>query len=116
MSTQKFGFLPTAMSDSVFAIIGEELGIAGCVAVIALFCLFLWLGIQVAKNSNDRFSKLTAVGITVWITLQAFINMASSAGIFPFAGIPLPFFSYGGSHLVAEIIGIGLLLNISKNS
>ena len=116
MSSQKFGFLPQAMSDSVFAIIGEELGIIGCAGVIILFILFFWLGLKIAKSSNDRFSKLTAVGITVWITLQAFINMAPAAGIFPLAGIPLPFFSYGGSHLVTEIIGIGLLLNISKNT
>ena len=104
------------MSDSIFAIIGEELGIIGCVALIAVFILFFWLGIQIAKNSNDRFAKMTAIGIVVWITLQAFINMASVAGIFPLAGIPLPFFSYGGSHLVVELIGVGLLLNISKNS
>jgi len=116
MSTQKFGFLPQAMSDSIFAIIGEELGIIGCVVLVAAFILFFWLGIKIAKNSNDRFSKMTAIGIVFWITLQAFINMASVAGIFPLAGIPLPFFSYGGSHLVVELIGVGLLLNISKNT
>jgi len=116
MSSQKFGFLPQAMSDSIFPIIGEELGIIGCVGLVILFALFFWLGFKVARSTNDRFSKLTAIGITFWITLQAFINMASSAGAFPLAGIPLPFFSYGGSHLVTELIGIGLLLNISKNS
>lgn len=116
MSTQKFGFLPQAMSDSIFAIIGEELGIIGCVALIAVFILFFWLGIQISKNSNDRFSKMLAIGIVFWICLQAFINISSSAGIFPLAGIPLPFFSYGGSHLAAELIGVGLLLNISKNT
>jgi len=116
MSSQKFGFLPQAMTDSVFAIMGEELGIIGCLILVALFVFFFWLGIKVARSSNDRFSKLAAIGITFWITLQAFINMASSVGIFPLAGIPLPFFSYGGSHLVTELIGIGLLLNISKNT
>ena len=116
LSTQKFGFLPQAMSDSIFAIIGEEIGAIGCIILIALFVLLFWLGIQVAKNSNDRFSKMVAIGIVFWITLQAFINMSSVAGIFPLAGIPLPFFSYGGSHLMVEMIGIGLLLNISKNS
>ena len=116
MSTQKFGFLPQAMSDSIFAIIGEEIGAIGCIALIAIFILFFWLGLQIAKNSNDRFSKLTAVGIVFWITLQAFINISSVAGIFPLAGIPLPFFSYGGSHMLAEMIGVGLLLNISKNT
>lgn len=116
MSAQKFKFLPQAMSDSIFAIIGEELGIIGCVVLIAIFVLFFWQGIKIAKNSTDRFSKITAIGIVFWITLQAFINMASAAGIFPLAGIPLPFFSYGGSHLAAELIGVGLLLNISKNT
>ncbi len=116
MSVQKFGFLPQAMTDSIFAIIGEELGIIGAVLVIIAFILFFWLGIQIAKNSNDKFSKMVAVGVVFWITFQAFINMASSAGIFPLAGIPLPFFSYGGSHLVVELIGVGLLLNISKNT
>jgi cell division protein FtsW len=116
MSVQKFGFLPQAMSDSIFAIIGEETGAIGCIALITIFILFFWLGLQIAKNSNDRFSKMTAIGIVFWITLQAFINISSVAGIFPLAGIPLPFFSYGGSHLVVELIGVGLLLNISKNT
>ena len=116
MSTQKFGFLPQAMSDSIFAIIGEEIGAVGCIALIAIFILFFWLGLQIAKNSNDRFSKMTAIGIVFWITFQAFINISSVVGIFPLAGIPLPFFSYGGSHLAVELLGVGLLLNISKNT
>ncbi len=115
MSTQKFGFLPQAMGDSMFAIFGEELGIVGSVVLIALFLAFLYLGFSIAKNSTDTFSRLTAIGITTWIVFQAFINIASATGLFPLAGIPLPFFSYGGSHLIAEIIGVGLLLNISKN-
>lgn len=114
MSVQKFGFLPQAMSDSVFAIFAEETGIFGCAILIGLFILFAWLGFKIAKNSNDRFSKLTAIGITFWIVFQAFINISSVAGIFPLSGIPLPFFSYGGSHLITELIGVGLLLNISK--
>lgn len=116
MSTQKFGYLPQAMTDSIFAVIGEELGIFGCAILIGLFVLFFWLGISIAKNSNDKFSKLTAMGIVFWITFQGFINIASIIGIFPIAGVPLPFFSYGGSHLTVELIGVGLLLNISKNS
>lgn len=116
MSTQKFGYLPQAISDSIFAVIGEELGIVGCAALIGLFILFFWLGINIAKNSSDRFSKLIAIGIVFWITFQAFINIAAITGIFPIAGVPLPFFSYGGSHLAIELIAVGLLLNISKNS
>lgn len=116
MSVQKFDFLPQAMSDSIFAVIGEELGIVGAVGLVVAFALLFWLGIKISKKSNDRFAKLAALGIIFWITLQAFINISSAAGVFPLAGIPLPFFSYGGSHLVAEMIGIGLLLNISKNT
>jgi len=116
MSTQKFGFLPQAMTDSIFAIIGEEMGIIGGLILIAAFIFLLWLGIKIAKESNDRFSKMVAVGITFWIALQAFINMASVSAIFPLAGIPLPFFSYGGSHLLVELFSVGLLLNISKNT
>lgn len=116
MSSQKFGHLPQAMTDSIFAVMGEELGIVGCLVLLCLFIFFFWQGMKIARMANDRFSKLTAVGITFWITLQAMINMGSCVGIFPMAGIPLPFFSYGGSHLVAELIGLGILLNISKNS
>jgi cell division protein FtsW len=116
MSSQKFGYIPQAMTDSVFPIIAEESGIVGCIILIALFIFLLWRGIVISKNSTDNFSKFTALGIVFWITLQAFINISSSIGIWPLAGIPLPFFSYGGSHLLTELAGVGLLLNISKNS
>lgn len=116
MSTQKFGFLPQAMSDSIFAVIGEELGIVGCIVLIGMYTTLFWTAIKISRQTPDRFSKMAAIGIGFWITLQAFVNMASAAGIFPLAGIPLPFFSYGGSHLVTELAGIGLLLNISKNT
>jgi len=115
MSDQKFGRLPLAMNDAMFSVIGEELGFAGCSVIVVLFCLFFWLGIRIALLSHDRFSKMAAIGITFWITLQAFINIASAIGIFPFVGIPLPFLAYGGSHLLMELIGVGILLNISKN-
>jgi len=115
MSTQKFE-LPQAMSDAVFSIIGEELGMFGALIIVVAFCLFLWFCIRISQKSNDKFSKLTAIGIGVWIILQAFINIASSIGIFPFVGVPLPFFSYGGSHLLTEIVAVGILLNISKNT
>ncbi|MBI3631757.1 MAG: cell division protein FtsW [Candidatus Staskawiczbacteria bacterium] len=114
MSVQKFGFLPQAMGDSIFSILGEETGIIGCLFVIALFSFFLFLGVKIAKSSNDKFAQLTAIGITFWISIQAFFNIAANLGIAPLAGIPLPFFSYGGSHLITELIGVGMLLNISK--
>ncbi|MBI2050119.1 MAG: putative lipid II flippase FtsW [Candidatus Staskawiczbacteria bacterium] len=115
MSSQKFGFLPQAMSDSLFAIWGEETGIIGSLLLVVLFSFFLLLGVKIAKSSRDSFSQLTAFGITFWIIIQTFLNIAANLGILPLAGIPLPFFSYGGSHLVVELIGVGILLNISKN-
>ena len=115
LSIQKFG-LPQAMSDSVFAIFAEETGLIGCFILISLFILFFWQGIQIAKKSNDKFSKMASVGIMTWLITQAFMNIASNVGLFPLTGIPLPFFSYGGSHLITEMISIGILLNISKNT
>ncbi len=116
MSTQKFGFVPEAISDSIFAIIGEEVGIFGCLILVGLFIAFFWQGINIANRTEDTFAKLVCIGICTWITFQAFINISSSLGLFPLAGIPLPFFSYGGSHIIAELVGVGILLNISKNS
>jgi len=115
MSTQKFGFLPQTMSDSIFAILGEEVGILGCSIIVLLFVLFSYGCMWIAKHSTDKFSKLIAVGVSVWIGVQAFVNIASALGIFPLSGVPLPFFSYGGSHIIAELIAVGLLLNISKH-
>jgi len=116
MSVQKLGGLPQATSDFIFAILGEETGIVGCVILIILFLLFFWFGMKIAQKSNDRFSRLTAMGITFWIVLQAFVNIGSVIGLLPVSGVPLPFLSAGGSHMVTELIGVGLLLNISKNT
>ncbi len=116
MSVQKYGNVPEALTDSIFAIIGEELGFIGCVVLIGLFVALFLCGLYLYRHNTDTFSKLTAIGIVFWITIQALINMSSSAGLFPLAGIPLPFFSYGGSHMVVEMIGVGLLLNIAKNT
>lgn len=114
MSVQRFGFLPQPMSDSIFAIFSEETGFLGALTVILLFLIFFWRGVEISKQSQDRFSKLAALGISCWIILQTFVNISSIIGILPLMGIPLPFFSYGGSALVAELIGVGILLNISK--
>lgn len=114
MSRQKFGFLPESTSDTIFAILTEEMGFIGGVVIIALFLMFLWRGIKIGKESSDLFSRLTSLGISSWICLQAFIHIGSSIKVLPLTGIPLPFISYGGSHLVAELIGVGILLNISK--
>lgn len=115
MSVQKFGFLPHPMSDSIFAIFSEETGYLGSFVLILLFLIFAWRGLAIAKKTQDKFSQLACVGISSWITLQAFVNIGSLAGILPLAGIPLPFISHGGSALVTELIGVGILLNISKH-
>lgn len=116
MSVQKFGFLPEVMGDSIFAVFAEELGFLGSLVLVASFSVLFWLGLRIAKNCHDPFSKLTAVGIVTWITLQAFINIGAVTGLIPLTGIPLPFFSYGGSHIITELIAMGILLKISKNS
>jgi len=115
MSKQKFGFLPQPISDSIFAIFAEETGFLGSVILISFFLVLFWRGFKIAKNSIDKFSKLTAFGISSWFAIQAFVNIGSMIGILPLTGIPLPFISYGGSHLITELIGVGILLNISKN-
>lgn len=115
MSKAKFGFLPHSISDSIFAIIGEELGFIGAAVLIFLFLIFLWRGLRISQKSSDGFGKLASFGITVWIIFQAFINIGSMIGILPITGLPLPLISYGSSHLIAELIGIGILLNISKS-
>ena len=115
MSSQ-IGYLPQSMSDSTFAIFAEETGFAGCILLILLFLIFLWLGLMISRRSNDKFSEFAALGITFWIVLQGFVNISSMTGISPLAGIPLPFISYGGSHIVSELIGVGILLNIARHS
>jgi len=115
MSLQKFGFLPHPISDSVFAIFAEETGFIGSLILIFLFLMFFWRGIEIAKNTPNQFQKLVALGISSWIALQAFLHIGAMIGLLPLTGIPLPFISYGSSHLIVELVGIGVLLNISKN-
>jgi len=115
MSKQKFGLLPHPMSDSIFAIFAEEGGFLGSLILIFLFLIFLQRGFKIAKES-DRFCRLLALAITLQIGLQAFLHMGAMIGILPLTGIPLPFISYGGTHTIVELIGVGILLNISKHA
>jgi cell division protein FtsW len=115
-SRAKFGFLPAPHTDSVFAIVGEELGLVGAMLVLILFCLFLWRGFRVAVETEDRLALLLASGVTFWIGAEALINMSVLLGLLPFAGNALPFFSYGGSNLVTTLAGVGLLLNVSRQT
>jgi cell division protein FtsW len=113
---QKMFFLPFAHSDFIFAVVGEELGLLGGLAVVALFGLFLWRGMRAALRAPDRFGMLLGMGIVTGIVAQALFNMSVVLAIVPTKGIPLPFISYGGSSLVPTLFAVGVLLNISQRS
>jgi len=110
----KWHFLPNAHTDFVFSIIGEELGLIGCMVVLGLFVVFAFLGLVIALRSPDRFGLLLGVGIVVWVTAQAAINIAGVVGLLPVSGIPLPFVSFGGSSLVVTMVASGMLANIGR--
>lgn len=116
-SRQKFAYLPEAASDSIFAIIGEELGLIGSVALVVIpLCIIVWRGLVIARTAPDTFGRLMALGITAWIGFQAALNMGAIVGVVPLTGVPLPFVSLGGTSLIFMLIGAGILLNISKQT
>lgn len=114
-SHQKFQALPTPHTDSVFAVIGEELGLVGCVIVILLFALLIWRGARIAANAKDELGSVLAAGITSWIAFEVIINIGVMVAALPFAGNALPFISYGGSSLVVAMAAVGLLISISRH-
>jgi len=113
-SRQKFFYVPSAHTDGVFAIIGEELGFIGAVFVILLFAFLVYRGIRVMINAPDNFGALLAIGVTSWIGYQAIINIGGITRSIPMTGVPLPFLSFGGSALAATLAGIGILLSVSR--
>ena len=115
-SKQKYLYLPEPHNDFIFAVVAEELGFFGCVVVILLFTILIWRGIVIAMKAPDTFGSLIAIGIVSLIGLQAIINIAVVTGTIPVTGMPLPFFSYGGTALTANLMAIGILLNISRAS
>jgi len=115
-SRQKFFYLPEQHTDFIFAILGEELGFIGVTLVLGLFLLFAWRGFKIAMNAPDNFSRILASGITILVVFQAVVNIGVVSGALPVTGITLPFISYGGTSLLFSMIGIGLLLNISRYS
>jgi len=115
-SRQKFGYIPASHTDGIFAILGEELGLIGCLMLIGLFALLAYRGFRVAMAAPDAFGTVLAGGITFSFIFQALINMAVVTATVPFSGIPLPFISFGGSSLVVSMTGIGLLLAISRGT
>jgi len=115
-SRQKFFYIPGAHTDGVFAVIGEEVGFIGAIAVILLFVLLIYRCLRIAIHARDQFGTLVALGMACWIAYQALINIAGVTRSLPMTGVPLPFISYGGSALAALMAGMGVLLNISRYS
>lgn len=115
-SSQKQGFLPEVLNDSIFAIIAEELGYVGASAVVAMFAILSFLMTRVALSAPDKFGTLLVMGINVWVTSQAFVNIAAISGMIPLTGIPLPFISYGGTAIAVLLTGLGLVINVAKRS
>lgn len=111
---QKFGFLPAPHTDSIFAVIGEELGFVGALIVVALYVVLIYRGFQISRRASDRFGALLAAGITIWIAAKALLNIAVMTAVLPATGAPLPFISFGGSSLVVLMAGAGLLLSIAR--
>ncbi len=115
-STQKYMYIPEPHNDFIFAILSEELGFIGALGVIALFAIFIWRGIVIAMKAPDMFGTLLAVGITTMVGIQALLSIAVVSSAIPVTGIPLPFFSYGGTALIILLCSCGILLNISRNA
>jgi len=112
----KWMFLPNAHTDFIFAVIGEELGLVGCLLVLALFAAFGLVGFRVARHAPDPFGMLMAAGVTAWIVGQAVINLGAVVGLLPVSGITLPFLSAGGSSLVITMMGAGILANVARQT
>jgi len=115
-SKQKYGYIPEVTTDAIFAVVGEETGFVGSLAIIFLFALVTYRGLLIARHAPDDFSRIAAASITAWFGLQTLINLAALTRIIPWTGITLPLISYGGSSLVVMLSAFGILLNISKHT
>lgn len=115
-SRQKYLFLPESSTDSIFAVIAEEIGFVGSFVIILIFAFFIFRAFKIARGAPDKFSQFLALGITAWIGGQTILNIASMTALVPLTGIPLPFISYGGSSLIMIMFATGILLNISKHA
>jgi cell division protein FtsW len=113
---QKLFYLPYPETDFIYAVIGEELGLAGATVILACFCVIAWRGLRTAMRAPDRFGAFTALGLTTMVSAQAFFNISVVLGLLPTKGIPLPFVSFGGSSLLVSMIGMGILLNVSQHA
>ncbi|MRK02166.1 MULTISPECIES: putative lipid II flippase FtsW [Aeromicrobium] len=114
-SRQKWGSLPEAHTDFILAVIGEEIGLVGALVVLVLFIVLGFAGLRIATRTREPFVRYTAAGITIWIMIQAVINIGMVLGMLPVIGIPLPLISYGGSSLLVTLVALGILLNCAKS-
>jgi cell division protein FtsW len=114
-SRARWSFLPNAHTDFVFAILGEETGLAGSLVVVGLFIVLAIAGTLIALRCADRFGRLTAIGITTWLSVQALVNIGGVTGLLPITGVPLPFMSFGGTSLVVSMVGIGVIVSVARH-
>ena len=112
-SRQKWMYIPNAHTDFIFAILGEEMGVVGTMAVLGMFALLAFLGMRAAHKAPDRFGMLLASGIVIWISAQALVNIGAVTAVLPVTGVPLPLLSFGGSSLVLSLTAMGILTNIA---
>mgnify|MGYP001577368918 CR=1 FL=1 len=115
-SRQKFNYLPEPFTDSIFAIISEEMGLFGAVCTISLILAFAFRGFTIARRAPDEFGRLLVIGVMSWFVLQAFVNIGAMLKLIPLTGIPLPFISYGGSALLVSMFAVGIVINVSRQS
>lgn len=114
-SRQKYAYLPEATTDSIFAIIGEEIGFIGSFIFLVVYAFFIYRCFKIATGAPDRFGYLLGMGIAIWFAIQVLINLSAMTVVLPLTGVPLPFISYGGSGLIVGLFAVGILVNISKN-
>lgn len=115
-SRQKFAYIPEVTTDSIFSVIGEEFGFLGSLVFIILLGFLIWRAFKIAQTAPDNFGKYLAGGLTLWLGSQAIVNLGAMVSLIPLTGVPLPFISFGGSALIANLVAVGILLNISKQS
>ena len=115
-SRQKWSYVPNAHTDFIFSIIGEELGLIGSLAVLALFAALLFAGVRIALRAPDAFGRFLAVGITGWFGVQAVVNLGAVTGLLPITGVPLPFVSFGGSSLIVSMAAVGILVSVARGA
>jgi cell division protein FtsW len=114
-SRQKWSYVPNAHTDFIFAIIGEELGLLGTLSILLLFVAFAYAGVRVAQRAPDPFGRYLAGGVTIWIVVQALVNIGAVVGVLPITGVPLPLVSFGGSSMLVLLAATGMLLNVARH-